>query len=339
MLAAVFQGNGLLELRDVEPRAPGPDEVLIRVAACGLCGTDLHILHGDQGAADCRPGTILGHEFSGIVVETGTDVDTLSVGDLVAVDPNSPCGDCPACLAGKAHFCRHMVGYGTTTHGGFAEFTTVRARQAYPLPGTIPLEQGALAEPVSCCLHGIDLCRIRPGATVLVLGAGTIGLLMIQLALKAGAAFVVSVEPIEEKRAAAKANGAVLAIDPAGVDLAAELRRLDVPPVDVAIECVGLGATAREAVRLAGDGGTVMLFGLTPPDCEIPVRPFDMFRRELNITASFINPYTFPRALRLMESGGVRAEAVIGARVPLAEIRDAFDDPRLRAAGKVLIVP
>ena len=339
MLAAVYQGPGLLEVYDIDIRKPGPDEVLVRVAACGLCGTDLHIFHGDKGAADCRPGTVLGHEFSGIIVEVGSDVSSLRAGDLVAVDPNSPCGACPACLAGKAHFCADMTGYGTTTHGGFAEYCTVRARQAYLLSEKIPLEQGALAEPVSCCLHGIDLCRIQPGATVLVMGAGTIGLLMIQLALKAGAAHVVAIEPIAEKRQVAKACGAILALDPTGLDLAAELKRRQVPPIDVAIECAGLGSTAQEAIRLAGNGATVMLFGLTPPDCEIPIKPFDIFRRELHITASFINPYTFSRALLLMEGGGVRAETVIGNRVPLAEIRDVFMDPQLRVAGKVLVVP
>ena len=339
MLAAVFQGKGLIEVKEADIRRPGPDEVLLRIAACGICGTDLHIYHGDQGAAACPPGTILGHEFSGTIVEAGSAVDTLRPGDVVAVDPNSPCGACPPCLAGKAHFCRHMVGYGTITHGGFAEFCTVRARQAYLLPETIPLEQGALAEPISCCVHGIDLCRIQPGDTVLVIGAGTIGLLMIQLALRAGASRVVVLEPVASKHAAARSCGASLCLDPTIVDAAAKMARLGVPPVNIAIECVGLAATAREAIRLTGDGGTVMLFGLTPPDCEIPIKPFDLFRRELHITASFINPYTFSRALRLMEGGGVRADSVIGARVPLAGIREAFEDPQIRTLGKVLVVP
>ncbi len=339
MLAAVFMGKNRIEVQDVPVREPGPDEIMIRVAACGVCGTDLHIYHGDKGAADCQPGTILGHEFSGTVAKVGSNVQTFKIGARVSVDPNDTCGSCYYCRNGKAHFCEKMIGIGTTTHGGFAEYCTFHARQAYKIPDSLPLELAAMAEPVSCCLHGADLCHIRPGDTVLVIGAGTIGLMMLQLARQSGAARVIVVEPMVEKHASAYALGAALCINPREADPAAVLAEQGFPPVDVSIECVGLGATCQDAIRLCGKGGTVMLFGLTPPDCEIPLQPFDLFRRELHLTASFINPYTLQRSLNLIESGTIEIEPLLGPRVPLRDIAEVFSDPAYRKSGKVLIVP
>ncbi len=339
MLAAVFKGKGQLILEDVPARKPGPDEIMIRVAACGVCGTDLHIYHGDQGAAPTPAGTVLGHEFSGTVCEVGENVKSLCVGDKVSVDPNDYCGSCYYCRNGKAHFCENMTGIGTTVHGGFAEYCTFNAKQAYKLKDDMSLEWGALAEPVACCLHGIDLSRITPGDTVLVIGAGTIGLMMLQLSKAAGASRVVVVEPVEEKRQNAYALGAALCIDPTQEDAAVRMRAEGIPPVDVSIECVGLSKTVLEAIRLCGRGGTVMMFGLTPPDAEIALKPFEVFQKELNITASFINPYTLQRSLNLIESQTIKLEPLLGARVPLKDINHVFTDDSYRTMGKVLIVP
>jgi 2-desacetyl-2-hydroxyethyl bacteriochlorophyllide A dehydrogenase len=339
MLAAVYTGVNQIEVKDVPIREPGPDEIVIKVAACGVCGTDLHIYHGDEGAAACPPGTVLGHEFSGTVTQIGSNVQSLAVGDRVSVDPNEYCGACYYCRNGKAHFCENMVGIGTTTHGGFAEYCTFKARQAYKIPDDLPLELAAMAEPIGCCLHGIDLCRIKTGDTVLVIGAGSIGLMMIQLAKQSGASRVIVVEPVVEKHTSAYALGASLCIDPKEADPADVMVAKGIPPVDVCIECVGLGVTVQEAFRLCGRGGTVMMFGLTPPDCEIPLKPFDVFKRELHITASFINPYTLQRSLNMIESGSIQIEPLIGARVPLKDIVTVFTDPAYRKVGKVLIVP
>lgn len=339
MLAAVFTGKNQLEVQEMPVREPGPEEIVIKVAACGVCGTDLHIYHGDQGAADCQAGTILGHEFAGTITQVGSAVTALKVGDRVSVDPNDYCGACYYCRNGQAHFCENMIGIGTTTHGGFAEYCTFHAKQAYKLPDDLPLEMAAMAEPVGCCLHGIDLSRIKAGDTVLIIGAGTIGLMMLQLAKISGAARVVMIEPIVEKHKIAYELGATLCINPKEVDPFAAMAKRGYPPVDVSIECVGLGATVEEAIRLCGKGGTVMMFGLTPPECEISVKPFDVFRRELHLTSSFINPYTVQRSLNLIESGSIKIEALLGARVPLKDISRVFSDPAYRKLGKILITP
>ncbi len=339
MLAAVFRGKGKIALEQISIRKPGPNEILIKVAACGVCGTDLHIYNGDKGAADTPKGTVLGHEFAGTICEVGSNVKSLKEGDNVSIDPNDYCGGCYYCRMGKSHFCENMIGIGTTIHGGFAEYCTIAEKQAYKLPKTMPLELGAMTEPVSCCLHGIDLSKIKASDTVIIIGAGTIGLMMMQLAKVRGASRVIVIEPIEEKRNQALQLGASMCIDPTKCDALEYMQSKGIPPANVCIECVGLGKTVEEAIRLCGKGGIVMIFGLTPPDCEIPLKPFEVFRKELTITSSFISPYAFQRALDLIETGTIKIEPLLDTRVPLKDISKVFEDASYRKKGKILIVP
>ena len=194
MKSAVFYGQHDLRVEQREMPAPGPGEVQIQVKACGICGTDVHIYEGDKGAAEVHPPTILGHEFSGVVTATGSDVEQFRAGDRVCIDPNGYCGACDFCRNGQVHFCEHMTGYGTTKDGGFAEYCVVDASQVYRLGDNTTFAQGAMAEPVACCLHGIDMCDIEPGHQVVVIGGGMIGMLMLQLAKLAGAARVALLE-------------------------------------------------------------------------------------------------------------------------------------------------
>ena len=171
-----------MTIEDRPVPAVGEGQVLIQVKACGVCGTDVHIYEGGQGAADCPPGTVLGHEFSGIVAQTGPGVGRVRVGDRVCVDPNKTCGECEYCQSGLDHFCQSMMGIGTTVDGGFAEYCVVPQSQVYPIGADTAFEEAAMAEPVACCLHGLDLCQIQPGSHVAVIGGGMIGQIMLQLA-------------------------------------------------------------------------------------------------------------------------------------------------------------
>ncbi|MFQ7552650.1 MAG: alcohol dehydrogenase catalytic domain-containing protein [Blautia marasmi] len=182
MRSAVFYGKHDLRVEEHEVPAVGPHDVLIQVKVCGVCGTDVHIYEGDKGAAEVTPPTILGHEFAGIISEVGSQVKNYKPGDRVCIDPNCYCGACDPCRNGVAHYCENMIGYGTTVDGGFAEYCSVDERQVYLLGEHTTFEQGAMAEPVACCLHGIDMCEIQPGHQVVVIGGGMIGLLMLQLA-------------------------------------------------------------------------------------------------------------------------------------------------------------
>ncbi len=339
MKAAVFHGKDILRVEDVAQRDPGPGEVEIRIHACGVCGTDLHIYEGAEGAAKCDPPTILGHEFSGVISKTGPGVKAVKVGDRVCVDPNDMCGECFFCRNGKGHFCENMVGSGTTTDGGFAEYCTVREKQVYKIGDNLSFEEGAMAEPIACCLHGMDLTGVKIGDTVLLIGGGTIGLIMLQLAKLSGASTLIVVEPVKAKREMAMKLGADLTIDPYADKIEDVLAEHGISHIDAAIECVGLKNTMSDAIRLAGRGGTAMLFGLTSPSSEIPLMPFDIFRREVTIKASFINPYTQKRAILLLNSGKINVRELITDKVKLEDINTVFEDSRFRSRGKIIILP
>ena len=200
MKAAVFHNKHNLRIEEIEKPHPKDKEVLIKIKACGICGTDIHIFEGDEGAAATPCGTVLGHEFSGVVEAVGKNVKSVTVGDRVCVDPNKLCNECYYCKNGIGHFCENMDGVGTTINGGFAEYCAVPESQIYKFSENISFEAAAMCEPLACCLHGIDMCDIVPGDNVVIIGGGMIGLIMLQLAKIKGAAKIVMIEPIAEKR-------------------------------------------------------------------------------------------------------------------------------------------
>ena len=339
MKSAVFYGKHDLRVEEHEMPKVGPKDVLIQVKACGVCGTDVHIYEGDKGAAEVTPPTILGHEFSGVIAEVGSEVTNYKAGDRVCIDPNCYCGACEPCRNGVAHYCEHMIGYGTTVNGGFAEYCAVNERQVYKLGDNTSFEQGAMTEPVACCLHGMDMCEIRPGHQVVVIGGGMIGLLMLQLSKLAGAAKVALLEPVESKREVGKKLGADICIDPIHEDVKARLKEEGMTWVNTVIECVGRPSTIEQAIDIAGNKAVVMMFGLTKPDETISVKPFEIFRKELVLKASYINPYTQKRALDLIDSGRLDVSSMVYEVADLDELADILSNPELRAKGKYIISP
>ena len=336
MKAAVYHGPGDLRVEEVPVRKLKDNEVKIQVKYCGICGTDIHIFHGDGGCCDVTPPLVPGHEFSGVVAEVGAGVKAVKVGDRVTGDPNDMCGECYFCKNGMQHFCKNNIGIGTTVDGGFAEYVIMREKQVYKLSDELNFIEAAMAEPISCCLHGIDLCNIKAGDTVLVIGGGPIGMIMMQLAKNAGASKVIMSEPVEEKREQALKLGATKTIDPLHEDVEAVLAEY-CENVNVVIECVGNVHTQADAVRFAGKGATIMYFGLAAPEESFPIRPDDIFKKELHITSSYINPYSFERAIQILESGTVELESLITNVVPLDDIADVFTKPEYRRTGKVMI--
>lgn len=339
MKSAVFYGKHDLRVEEHEMPKVGPKDVLIQVKACGVCGTDVHIYEGDKGAAEVTPPTILGHEFSGVIAEVGSEVTNYKAGDRVCIDPNCYCGACEPCRNGVVHYCEHMIGYGTTVNGGFAEYCAVNERQVYKLGDNTSFEQGAMTEPVACCLHGMDMCEIRPGHQVVVIGGGMIGLLMLQLSRLAGAAKVALLEPVESKREVGKKLGADICIDPIHEDVKARLKEEGMTWVNTVIECVGRPSTIEQAIDIAGNKAVVMMFGLTKPDETISVKPFEIFRKELVLKASYINPYTQKRALDLINSGRLDVSSMVYEVADLDELADILSNPELRAKGKYIISP
>lgn len=339
MKGAVFYGKHDLRMEDCPMPMVGEEEVLIEVKACGVCGTDVHIYEGDEGAAQVTPPTILGHEFSGVVAAVGGKVRDFQKGDRVCIDPNYYCGSCEFCRNGVAHYCTRMTGYGTTVNGGFAQYCSVNEKQVYHLGDHTSFEEGAMAEPVACCLHGIDMCNIRPGQHVLVFGGGMIGLLMVQLAKLEGAAKVILAEPVESKRKTGEKLGADITVDPLAKDLKKVLQEKGIHQIDVVIECVGKPATIEQAIKVAGKKSVVMMFGLTKPDETISVRPFEIFQKEIELKSSYINPYTQGRALELIDSGRLDVGSMVCEICGLDKLDAILSDPALRAKGKYIIAP
>lgn len=339
MKSAVFYGKHDIRIEEHERPEVGPKDVLIRVKACGVCGTDVHIYEGDKGAAEVTPPTILGHEFSGIVEEVGEAVMEYRPGDRVCVDPNCTCGACTPCRNGVAHYCEHMIGYGTTVNGGFAEYCAVDERQVYRLGEHTSFEQGAMTEPLACCLHGIDMCGIRPGSQAVVIGGGMIGLLMFQLAKLMGAAKVALLEPVEEKRLVAAKLGADVCIDPLQGVVKAELKKAGFTWINTVIECVGRPSTIQQAIDIAGNKAVVMMFGLTKTDETISVKPFEIFKKELELKASYINPYTQKRALDLIDAGRIDVSSMVYGTYGLEKLEEILSSPEARAKGKYIICP
>ena len=339
MKAGVFYSKNDLRIEDIQKPSPKKDEVLIKVMACGICGTDVHIFKGDKGCFPTPPGTVLGHEFAGVVESVGEDVRTIKPGDRVCVDPNKLCNECYYCKSGIGHFCENMIGIGTSVNGGFAEYCAVPQSQVYRIADTTTFEMAAMTEPVACCVHGIDLCGISCGDTVAIIGGGMIGMIMLQLAKLSGAGKLIMIEPVSAKREIAKKLGATLTVDPMNEDVKSVLAFNGIDRISTVIECVGKTATVEQAIGIAGKYSTVMMFGLTAPDDTITVKPFELFQKEIVLKASFINPYTQKRALELIDGGRIDVSSIVYAYEPLERLPEILASDKERANGKFIILP
>jgi len=336
MKAAVYYGKHDIRVEERGIRPPNDNEVVVRVAFCGICGTDLHIYHGDEGAAATIPPMVLGHEMSGVIHEVGASVTNLQTGDHVAIDPNFYCGQCYYCRSGSEQFCSGMNGVGTTCDGGFAEYCTLPSKAVIKVPKEMPLEIAAFAEPLACCLHGIDLTDIRVGDQVLLIGAGSIGLLMLQLSKLAGASRLTVIEPDKKKQALAKTLGADITFS-SGEEYLNYFKNSNTVRADRVIECVGKTETVSLAIEAATKGATIMMFGLTPPNATVEIKPFEIFKKELHITASFVNPLTQSRALELLASGKISASELIEERIPLEKLTTVLTEPSYRSKIKIMV--
>ncbi|MDO4283768.1 MAG: zinc-dependent alcohol dehydrogenase family protein [Eubacteriales bacterium] len=335
-----FCGDKQFALAQEEPRALEAGEVRIRNMAAGICGTDVHIYEGGKGSAEVHPPVVLGHEYAGVVTEVGSGVSTVKVGDKVTVDPNIYCGKCRPCKMGKKQLCRHLEAVGVTRDGGFAEYSTVPEAQCFVLPENVDYEAAAMAEPLACCLHGIERAGITAGDSVCVIGGGTIGLLMVQLAKMSGAAKVGLSEPIAVRQEVGRKVGADVTFNPLEADFAQKfVEEFGEEGPDIIIECVGNLPAVKQALSLAGRGGKILLFSVPNPDSEVSVRLFDIYQKELTIMGSFINPDTHQRAADLIGAGRINVRDLITHRFPLEELEQAILTQKGSESIKVLVLP
>jgi len=336
MKAVLFEKPHHLTVTRKPLRGIRNDELMIDVAACGVCGTDLHIVDGSSRSS---PPVILGHEYAGTITDVGPAVHGYSVGEAVAVDPNISCGSCFYCRRGEVHLCENLRALGVDVDGGMAESCIVPAGQVYRLPKSLPLEKAVFVEPLSCVVHGIDRARIRSGDNVVVLGGGTVGLLVLQLARISGAARVILVEPLEWKRAIAAKVGAENVLDPAQTNIVEFVNDTTHVGADVVIECVGKAETVGLAFELVRRGGTVELFGVCALGTKIPFEPSSVYFKELTIVGSYVNPHTFDRSIALLAENKVMTDHFAIQRYPLDGVHEALKSLREGKTIKSLIVP
>lgn len=337
MKASRFLGNKTFAVTDLPTPHAGPGELVLRNQVCGVCGTDVHIYHGEPGSADVNPPVVLGHEYSGEVVEVGKGVTGFAVGDHVTVDPNIYCGHCAYCQNGKKQLCPSMEAIGVTRDGGFAQYSRIPASQAFKLEPTVPWEAAAMAEPLACCLHGIDLAGIQVGDKVCVVGGGAIGLLMVQLAKLSGASQIVLSEPNEKRRQVGLQLGANAALDPTRPDAQEAFAQVLGGGANVVIECVGNVSAVKSAFQFAGKGATVLLFSVPKVDATFDLPLFDVYKKELTIKGSFVNPDTHARAVALINSGKVDFGPIITHRFTLDQLPEAIAMQMSDASIKVVV--
>ncbi|MBX5039970.1 zinc-dependent alcohol dehydrogenase family protein [Rhizobium lentis] len=339
MKAVRLEATGKLQLSEVEKPAPGPGELLVRIEACGICGTDRHIFHGEFPS---KPPVTLGHEFAGIVETVGPGVTNFRPGMRVTGDPNISCGGCEECRRGRVNLCRKLQAIGIHRDGGFADYVCMPQSQAFALPSDLDPLHGAFCEPLACCIHGVDLGGLQTGSSVIVLGGGVIGLLTLQLARFAGATRVLLVTRSSEKRRLAESLGATATADPGGGDIIARITAdngLLPGGADVVFECAGVAETMQQAPRLARRGGTAVILGVMAQGAKIEIEPFDLLFREIRLITSFVNPFTHGRAADLIASGEIRVEPLISRRIGLAEAPEAIVNPARSGEIRVLVVP
>lgn len=340
MKGTYFLGNKQFKVCDIPIQKPEDKEVLIRVAACGICGTDVHIYQGDKGSTDVIPPVVLGHELAGVVEEVGAAVTTLKPGDHVTVDPNIYCGKCHYCQIGKKQLCENLFAVGVNRNGGFAEYCLVPETQCFRLDEKIPLKYGAMAEPLACCLHGIDRVGIRQGDTVCVIGGGAIGLMMVQLAALAGASKVILSEPVALRRKVGLELGADAVIDPIHEDITQRMQEiLGVSGTDVVIECVGTEQASEQAFKIAKRGTSLLLFSVPKAGSTYGLHLEDIYQKELTISGSMINPDTHGRAVELINNGRIQLEPIITHSYPVERLEDAILMQMKNESIKVIVEP
>lgn len=321
MQALVVEGEERHKVKEVPIPEPEEGEVLIKVGSCGLCGTDIHIY---KGVLPVDFPLIIGHEVAGEVARIGPGVRDLKEGDHVVLNPNTHCGLCYFCRKGMVHLCENLINFGVRKNGGFAGYLVANERYVHLLPDRVELEIATLCEPLSCCIHGVDLACIKSGDNVVVLGAGTIGLIITQLVKLEGAAKLLVVDPMAKRRELAKKLGADLVLDPGQENILRSVPDSLGRAPDVVIECVGKEKTIDTSWRMANRGGTVVWFGVADPEEEVSVNPYLIYEKELTVRGSFVNPHTMGRAVELLGKRKVDLSNLITHRFSLQGFEKAI---------------
>jgi L-iditol 2-dehydrogenase len=320
MKALLLNKYRSLEIADLPVPTPAADEVLVRVAACGICGSDVHGYDGSTGRR--IPPLVMGHEAAGTVAAIGEKVEGFAEGDRVTFDSTIYCGACASCLRGDVSLCgsRQVLGVSCGDYrraGAFAEFVAVPARIAYHLPEILPFEEAAMLEAVSVALHAVSLVPIHPNDNALVVGAGMIGLLIAQALHAAGCSHIYISDVDQTRLNLAQEMGAAATFS-AGPSLIPQvMAATNGVGMDVAIEAVGINATVTAAIDCVRKGGNVVLVGNVTPQVTLPLQK--VVSRQIRLQGSCASSGEYPRAIELMSSEAIRVKPLISAIAPLEE--------------------
>ncbi len=325
MKAAVVTKPGEMKIMQVDVPAVGPNDVLVKVKATGICGTDISIYTGKY-SADKLP-LIPGHEFSGVIAAAGENVKGFAVGDAVTADINMSCDGCFYCSRGRKLMCPQFHQLGIHVHGSYAEYVKAPAAQLHRIPKGMSFEHAAFIEPLSCSIHAFKATDITIGSSVVIIGAGGLGIMHTQVAKLRGAAPIILVSRNQKRNEIAVKMGAVdFLIDPTKVDAVAEVRKLTGGRgADYVIESVGTPETYGQAFRMVRPGGSIAAFGITEGDATIPVNTFDLVLSELTVTGSCAGVGTdWQDAIALLQYGRINPDPLFSLKVPLEELEDAL---------------
>ncbi|ONK10281.1 zinc-dependent alcohol dehydrogenase family protein [Streptomyces sp. MP131-18] len=329
MKAALIESVGSVTVTTVPDPSPGPREVVVKVAACGLCGTDLHIREGEF--APQLP-VVPGHEFAGEVVATGRDVTTLAAGDRVAVDPSLYCHECRYCRSGHANMCDRWAAIGVSVAGGAAEFAVAPEANCVKLPEHVDPQDAALIEPLSCAIRGYDVIRSTLGARVLIYGSGTMGLMMLELAKRTGASGVDIVDINPERLATAQSLGCSRA--------AGSPEEFDRPEGwEFVIDATGNAAAIQDGLGRVAKAGTFLQFGVADYAARATIEPYKIYNQEITITGSMAVLHSYERAADLFAGGVLDPQVFISDRLPLDDYPQALDRFAAGLGRKIVVVP
>ena len=339
MRAAVLLPEGGLEIEERPQPSPGPDQILVAPRLVGICGSDLHYYKdGRIGDWMIRRPHVLGHEFAGVVAALGAGVDAVEVGDRIAVEPIVPCENCDACRRGIYNVCPNIRFTGSPhTDGALQELVVVPARGAYPLPAGMPFSLGALVEPTSIAVHAVRRSRIRQGETVLIVGAGPIGLLTLAVARAYGAGAIYSTDINQSRLDLAAELGATGTVNVGGMQPGEILERTDPLGVDIAFEAVGSPGTLETALRMVRPGGRVVAVGVNIEE-RIPFNLMLAQSKEATVIPVYLGRDAFPEAIEFLASGRIAGKVLISHRFPLERTADAMDTALDGQSGAVKVM-
>lgn len=340
MRAVIIDKPGEIRVGNVPDPTPKPDELIVKVGACGICGTDLHI---SEGEFPPTPYPIVpGHEFAGEVVAVGSNVQPgigtketkLTVGTRVAVDPSLFCGHCVFCRTGHGNLCLDWNAIGDTVNGAFAEYVAVPVANAYVLPDHVSFREAALIEPVSCAVHGIHRLEPRLGDSMLIVGAGTMGLLLLQLALRGGASRVAMLDLNAQRLTLAEKLGAYRTAT--HIDAL-----LDIEPLgfDCVVDATGVPKAIETAFKAVKRGGKFMVFGVAPSEARVALSPFGIYNDEITIVGSMAVLHSYQQAVDLVSGGAINTEVMLTEAFPLEKFSHALDQVRQGKGLKTQILP